>query len=447
MSAQGPDSERGVTPEVADLESPPSLGGGPARKVAEAGWVMFGQAATAVASILGVAAIARSLAPAEYGRLAVGLTFTIVVQQVALSGLNAALLRFGAVAVAEGGLRRLAIVVRPALGRAAVLTLPLGAGGLALGAWLGSAELVLAVASIAFALVTGAQTTVGTVQSALRNRSVVALHQAAGSLGRYGVAAVVLARFEGDAITVLFVFTAVEVLVLLSQGFHLLRAASGIPWSSQRVGEAQLQMLHYARPFTLIGILMWAQLVWDRYALGYFTDATVLGQYAVLTQIGYNPLFFLGSALTQLVAPIVFARTNGDVLTGAGDVLRLVGRLFNGGLAFTFAATIGALLIGTRAIDVLAGEQYAPISHLLPVVVLSAGLHACGQIAALRVLSGTDARQLVAPKVVSALVYVAGVVLGASFAGALGVVVAGLLHATCYCVWARSLKPITSVRA
>src|SRR5437660_149804 len=78
---------------------------------------------------------------------------------------------------------------------------------------------------------------------------------------------------------------------------------------------------------------------------------------------------------------------------------------------------------------------YREVSPLLPMMVLSGGLFAAGQIAVLSLLSGANSQRLITPKIGTALL---GVLLnfgGAFWLGLSGVVYAGVAVSSIYLVW------------
>jgi O-antigen/teichoic acid export membrane protein len=75
------------------------------------------------------------------------------------------------------------------------------------------------------------------------------------------------------------------------------------------------------------------------------------------------------------------------------------------------------------------------VSPLLPGIVLSGGLYAAGQIAAQMLLTSFRTRQLLAPKVGTALLGIALNFAGAMLWGVRGLVAAGIAFGVVYLAW------------
>ena len=75
------------------------------------------------------------------------------------------------------------------------------------------------------------------------------------------------------------------------------------------------------------------------------------------------------------------------------------------------------------------------VSALLPLMIVSGGLYAAGQIVVLSLLSGVNSRALITPKIVTALLGVAMNFAGAFWLGLKGVVCAGVLFGVFYLAW------------
>jgi len=150
----------------------------------ESFWIVAGNGAAVLGSLVGVRILTGLMPPGEYGRLALGITVAAFANQVLSGPLSGGAARFYAVARELGELRHyLRSVYKLAfLGNGLILLL---AAGITTVAALAGAEswVPLIVAALAFSIVSGYDSIASGIQNSARQRIVVALHAALGSWG------------------------------------------------------------------------------------------------------------------------------------------------------------------------------------------------------------------------------------------------------------------------
>ncbi len=148
----------------------------------EFSWVVIGQAASVLGSIVGVRLLTDAIPPQVYGELALAMTTATLVNQIILGPLSNAYSRFYAPAEEAGELGSyLSSVARlTVLGGLSVISVGLGT---VLGITsLGYATWVpLLIATVVFGIVSGCNSIMSGIQNAARHRSIVALHQGIAS--------------------------------------------------------------------------------------------------------------------------------------------------------------------------------------------------------------------------------------------------------------------------
>jgi O-antigen/teichoic acid export membrane protein len=198
----------------------------------------------------------------------------------------------------------------------------------------------------------------------------------------------------------------------------------------------ETQMLAYSWPFAVWGIFTWAQIASDRWALQMFASTREVGLYTALYQLGYYPITILTGLIVQLVAPVFFQRAgNASDPSRMRQIHTLNWRLTMAALSLTGAAALLAFVLHGIVFTWLVASEYRTISWLLPGMVLAGGLFATGQLAGISLLSGTETRSLLAPKVVTAIVGVLLNIFGAAWWGIIGVVGAGVIFSAVYLLW------------
>ena len=280
----------------------------------------------------------------------------------------------------------------------------------------------LTIMTLGFALASGFNSILDSMLNAGRRRSIVAWHQALASWGRYLLATGMVLLLGATSTIAMTGYALATFLVLLSQLWFFRRAmrpAAGV--SALTIGSLQrwvAQIFTYAWPFVIWGIFTWAQIASDRWALQMFATTEDVGLYAVLYQLGYYPIMILTGLMMQLASPVLFQRA-GD----ASDTSRMLQvyalnwRLTIGALLFTSVAVLLAFALHGKVFDWLVAPDYRTVSWLLPGMVLAGGLFATGQFASISVLSGAETRNLITPKIASALIGVSLNMLGAAWVG------------------------------
>jgi O-antigen/teichoic acid export membrane protein len=315
---------------------------------------------------------------------------------------------------------------------------------LAYSPWRGS--LVLAGWSLISAILSGFSSVFDGIQSAARQRAIVAWHQGLGVWFRFGAAALLL-RLRGSAEMAMAGFVIAVTATLLSQVLFFRKAILSSP--ACRVGfdprasrEMRRQMWIYAWPFSSWGLFTWAQSASDRWALEAFTTTRVVGVYQALYQLGYYPISMASTLLNQLVQPILFSRAGGGTdegrMKGAHGV---VNRLLAASLLLTIVAAVAAALLCRPLFRHLLPPAYGSVAPLMPVIVLATGILACGQVASLKHVLTTNPRSLIAPKIATAILGACLNIAGAYLFGLKGVVAAELCFSMVYCAWVVATAP------
>jgi O-antigen/teichoic acid export membrane protein len=405
-------------------------------------WVGLGQAVAAVGGLVGVSLLTRVLSPESYGELALGMTAGSLSQQVVIGPLAGAFLRFFAPSREARQTRAFVAAARRLVARATVVLIAIAvlAGiGFVVGGyarWTG-----LLAAAFLFSLLSSYNSALDGVQNAARQREVVAWHQGLGQWLRFTAALVLVGWLGATSGTAMLGYAAGSGLVLGSQFIlfrrRILRTLADEPAPEPAaISNWSGQMWEYTWPFTTWAVFTWLQTCSDRWALQFSGATGDVGLYAALYQLGYHPLMLASGFLVQLVAPVIFSRagdgTDPERLARSHRLNRLI---FLGSLGLTGLAALAALLFHQPIFDLFVAPEYRVVSPLLPLMIVSGGLYAAGQIVVLSLLSGVNSRALIVPKIVTALLGVAMNFAGAFWLGLKGVVWAGVLFGVFYLAW------------
>ena len=394
----------------------------------EGSWVVMGQAATVIGSLAGVRLLSELLDPAAYGELALGMTAAALVNQTILGPLSNGIARFYALAAEQGNLRdyldasrRLVLL---ATGGIALLGM-LFISGLILSGTTGRI-VALALASLAFATLSGLNAILNGIQNATRRRALVAARQGIESWGRFLIATAMLLWLSRSSEVAMAGFAIAAAVVLASQftnfsGIH-------VPPAAETDGKSSFwrkKIWTFSWPFSTFGIFTLLQSTSDRWALQLFSTAQAVGLYAVLFQVGYYPITIGAGIAVQFFSPIFYQKA-GDGTDGErnADVLRLCGRLVWTILMGTIVVFAAAIFWQAPIMRFFTAEEYRSASHLLPWLLLSGGMFAAGQVVEMTLMSQARTRLLIPAKVATA---VCGVIL--NFAGAYWYGIPGIVAA------------------
>jgi len=403
----------------------------------EGAWIVLGQTAAILGSLVGVRLLTELLDPIAYGELALGMTVATLVNQTMLGPLSNGITRFYAPARESneigaylGATRWLVLSATAVM----VLLSVFAFSGLFLvgrSEWIG-----VAIPALIFAILSGYNSILNGIQSAARQRPIVALHQGIESWLRFLIAAGLMVWLGATSAVAMVGYVVATVLVLGSQCVYFRKIAPERLHATDKEKTWEVRIWKYSWPFATWGVFTWAQQVSDRWALELFATTQEVGCYAVLFQLGYYPISMATGMATQFFAPIFYQRA-GDAIDSRrnANVHSLSWRLTGLALGVTCLAFLLASLFHVRIFQVLAAKEFLIVSYLLPWMLLAGGLFAAGQTIALGLMSQMKTRTMVAAKIVTALLGTIFNFAGARWYGTTGVVIASVLFSVLSFLW------------
>ena len=210
------------------------------------------------------------------------------------------------------------------------------------------------------------------------------------------------------------------------------------------------EILNYSWPFILFGAFYWMQSASERWTLELLQSTEMVGQYAVLNQIGFQSQTLLFGSISYFLFPILFNR--------AGNLkndrqLEHANVLNNWYLKFNLLLTAILVLVfwqfGEPVIRLLSHEKYVSVAAYLPLTALAGGLFNYAQNYSNRYMMALQTRKLIVPKVAASIAGIIFNLAGAYWFGLKGLIVSVAITQAFYvlmilAVWRVTEKGMTT---
>ncbi len=276
------------------------------RHLSEVSWVVGGQAATALGTLVGVRVLTQFLQPAAYGVLSLSLGISLLAIGLISTPTTQAAIHYYPGVVAEGGVGELL----SSLLRCFRSTVPWVALGVVLGGvWFvewgnGSAALVLLL-TLLIASDCWRSVNLSLLNAARRQRR-YALWAAADAWGRPLAGTVVALTVGQSPVAVLgsYVLVSATLLLIFSRRLWPDRAPAGVVNCDSRRRELDSRIWTYALPLVPLGVIAWASSLGDRYIIGGLLNAAEAGVYVAVYGLASIPFMIVVGTAEQALRPI-----------------------------------------------------------------------------------------------------------------------------------------------
>lgn len=354
----------------------------------EAGWIMVGQFLGLVGGFVGIKVLTNLMGPKGYGQLALGLTIAGVLNLYVYGPVANVVARFFA-AYRERELLKsyFAVLKRCHALLAAVISLAaLAAGGIAALLLGREWSLIILLASL-FGVASGINVSYIALQSAIRQRKIVALHQGADTWLRIGLSVMLLLLFGNSGYLSLLGYLLGTILVTISQGFFALRNSEiRSSWRGDAPDgggsrAAYREFSGYAASFMVFAVFASISMYSDRWILQGISGSSAVGIYSAIYQIAASPVNIFFAIVNQLVVPIVFERAG--AMTSASQAESSAGLVRVTVLVSTLVcAVITAIscIFSELLVRILTNAAFAAYHHTLWIVVLGLSLFNLAQL-------------------------------------------------------------------
>jgi lipopolysaccharide exporter len=313
-------------------------------------WSLLNSAVLRLGTFLTGIALARLLAPAEFGAFAVALTAQTVLINLSELGLTAVLVRDGEIG------RRGPTVTTIAGGSGALAFLLMWTTAPALSDFMGAPEATSAVRLMSVVVLAAG---LGVAPAARMQRDFQQQRQFAVDATNFVVSTVLTLALAmaGTGVMALAIGRVVGQVAATIIQFALVREWPRFGWDPA-VGRSALAL---GLPLAGANVLSWVLLTVDNAIVGHVSGAAVLGLYALAFNVSSWPMSVIGMA-TRAVALPGFVRAEADREADAPDALRPA-------VAWTAAVAlpVGVLLavLAAPLVEVLYGPRWLPAAAAL----------------------------------------------------------------------------------
>jgi O-antigen/teichoic acid export membrane protein len=408
----------------------------------ELAWVVFGQALAFLGGFAAIKILTNVMGPEGYGQLALGITIAGLINMFVYGPLGQVVLRFFSTYRERGELD----VYFHVLKKTHVVSGLILAGGVAIASapvfwWFGADWVVLVVLASFFGIVTGFYSSFLFLQGTLRQRKMVALHQAAEAWLRPALGVAAFYVFSRGAPPAFLGFIVGTLMVVLSQWVISLR--SGIisrHWSApipEKVArhKATKEFLAYAGPLSKLAVFSAISIYADRWVLQGMFGENQVGIYVALYQIANAPIALLFNSVTRFMEPIIFARAG--TMTSTMQAVTANRLLYKVIAAFSFLMipiVIAAYYFAEPLVRTLTSAAFSGYAGVLWIMTVGIALLYIGQLLTTKGMNFHRPGIYILPKAVQAGVFLILIYFLAKYFGLAGVAVSICISSLLYIV-------------
>lgn len=379
------------------------------RRQSEIAWVILAQALTFSGSLAAVKLLTALLSTSAYGELSLALTVAGGINMFVFGPLSQAGMRYSSIAIETGSAYTFLRVVNRLSWEGACFVVAFATGVMAVLALAGHAMpwLTWIVSAIGFGVVSGLLSVSIALCTAERKRKLVAWLQGGDAWARIGFALVCIFLFGETAFAAVTGYFAGSALFFFVGSYRLrMKSPDDVGKQSEQSEAIALRRKLLAFSYPFLGFALFALIAQygDRWLLQHNRGAEDVGVYAVLLQTATIPITLLYAFMSNIAAPIVFARVGHDP-TGA-RLASVQGLLVKTSLVYVAVVMLGGVFIwgfGDWLVTVVSNAGYAGHTQVLLILYAATAFFMLGQYWALIGLAENRPGKLIAPKLLQAV--------------------------------------------
>jgi O-antigen/teichoic acid export membrane protein len=274
------------------------------RQLSEIAWVVGGQAATAIGTLVGVRILTQFLTPEAYGTVSLALGLSTLAISLVASPVTQAAIHFYPQVVIEGSVRELLSSVARCYRTMApwVAAAALIGGVVSVASGQGTVVLVILVA-VLLASDCWRSANLSLLNAERRQRR-YALWMASDAWSRPLAAVAAVLMFGRSPATVLAAYVAVSGALLTVFSYRLWPHETAAASDNTHSRNWDSRMWQYAVPLIPLGLISWASTLGDRYIIGSTLGVADAGLYAAVYGLAYSPFMIVNGTAEQALRPI-----------------------------------------------------------------------------------------------------------------------------------------------
>jgi O-antigen/teichoic acid export membrane protein len=382
------------------------------------------------------------MGPAGYGQLALGLTIAGIFTTYVYGPLANVVSRFFSVYRERGELNLYFVVLKRfhfvlAAAQALIACIIAVVTAFLVGS---SWAYVVIVASL-FGIVSGINASYISLQSAIRQRKIVALHQGFDVWLRIGLAILFVLLCGINGYCALWGYLLGTLAITMSQSFYARKNPEiNLYWaddspSKTATKECSAEFLQFALSFVAFAGFAVISLYSDRWVIQWVLEESAVGVYSAIYQIAASPVNLLFSIINQLMVPIIFERA-GSLSTK--EQQKASSTLVHKTVALSGIASIiivfAMYLFSEPLVTILTNRSFSASHGILWITVLGLALYNIAQLLALKGIYNNTPNIYLWPKGVQALSFLFLAFMFARQMGIMGVSMALCLSSVVYLI-------------
>ena len=333
------------------------------RQLVEVAWVVVGQAATALGTLVGVRILTQFLSPAGYGVVSLATGMSTLAISVVAAPITQAAIHFYPGIVGNGSPGELlASVLRCYRSMARWVVLAALGGGLLYVLWGHGSPLLVVLLALLFTSDCWRSANLSLLNAA-RRQGRFGLWMAADAWSRPLAASLVVVLVGQSPVAVLASYVVVSACLLGAFSYRLWPTENVQAGAADRAQALDARMWAYALPLVPLGVISWASTLGDRYFIGGLLSVADAGIYAAAYGLSSIPFLILNGMAEQALRPIYQTA----VTQGASARAR---RILGIWLAVVMGVSFLGVILFAIGHDVLAslfvGKPYRGAASLMP---------------------------------------------------------------------------------
>lgn len=390
----------------------------------EAVWIITGQLIAVIVSLIGVRILTSIMRPAEYGMLALLVSFATFFQYIPGRSFSDTAMRFYSISNSTNRLTEYdtlltRVFIDFTLIFFIIVLLGIGFTKYAFPEfvdWIIPSS-IFAIASVGYLLLTG-------ILNGARARKRVAFIQSFFQASRFIFACFLIWYFAPSVTWAMWGFAIGAMLTAcIAYWMYAKYFVAKLNKNERKKSNLYFDMFNYGWPLLITGALTWIIFFVDRWALGIFGTVEDIGKYFVLFQVGFFPALLGAQTLRQFISPIMFQHLSQVKSKAESDEIYRINFITAHCILILFIIVFAVTLFTHELFfSILVGEAYRAVSNLWPYMILAGGISICSSGLLISMFTNMNTRVMIPMKLITMVIITSCVAIGAKMYGIDGVV-------------------------